>query len=89
MKFLPSRMLGGVLPSTGTAWGTARGAWRALLLPRMKILPDRTALKTLDPMALCTDRCLPPSLDFIVECNSTVEIFRMLGDMQETAGFDL
>ena len=67
MKFLPGRMLGGVLPSTGTARGTAWGAWRALLPPRMKILPGRTALKTLDPMALCTDRCLPPSLEIIVE----------------------
>ena len=71
MKFLPGRMLGGVLPSTGTAQGaaqgTARGAWRALLPLRMKILPGRTALKTLGPMALCTDRCLPPSLEIIVE----------------------
>ena len=71
MKFLPGRMLGGVLPSTGTARGTARddargtarGAWRALLPHRMEILPGRTALKTLDPMALCTDRCLPPFLE--------------------------
>ena len=38
-----------------------RGAWRALLPLRMKILPGRTSLKTLDPMALCTDHCLPPS----------------------------
>ena len=71
MKFLPGRMLRGVLPSTGTARGTARetarGAWRALLPPRMKILLGRTALKTLDPMALCTDRCLPPSSEIIVE----------------------
>ena len=64
MKFLPGRMLGG---ARGAAQGTARGAWRALLPPRMKILPGRTALKTLDPMALCTDRCLPPSLEIIVE----------------------
>ena len=60
MKFLPGRMLGG----TGAARGTAREAWRALLLPRMKIQPGRTALKILDPMALCTDCCLPPFLDF-------------------------
>ena len=58
MKFLPGRMLG----STGNCTlGACRGAWRALLLLRMKILPGRTAQKTLDPMALCTDRCLPPS----------------------------
>ena len=54
MKFLPGRMLGSMGNCT-------QGAWRALLLLRMKILPGRTALKTLDPMALCTDRCLPPS----------------------------
>ena len=36
--------------------GTALGAWRALLPLRMKILPGRTALKTLDTMALCTAR---------------------------------
>ena len=66
------------------------GAWRALLLLRMKILPGRTALKTLDPMALCTGHCLPPSFGtFSRTVISTVETFRMLGDMQETAGFDL
>ena len=67
MKFLPGRMLGGVLPSMATARGTAQGALRALLLLRMKILLGRTALKTLDPMPLCTDRCVPPSLEIIVE----------------------
>ena len=83
MKFLPGRMLG----STGNC---TQGAWRALLPLRMKILPGRTALKTLDPMALCTDRCLPPSFGtFSRTVNSTVEIFRMLGNMQGTAGFDL
>ena len=56
MKFLPGRMLG----DTGNCtWG----AWRALLLLRMKILLGRTALKTLDTMALCTARCLPPFLE--------------------------
>ena len=59
----------------------------------MKILPGRTALKTLDTMALCTARCLPPFLEItILYCSTsifTVEMFRMLGDMQETAGFDL
>ena len=29
----------------------------------MKILPGRTALKTVDTMALCTARCLPPFLE--------------------------
>ena len=43
--------------------GTALGAWRALLPLRMKILPGRTALKTLDTMALCTAHCLPPFLE--------------------------
>ena len=52
MKIRPGRMLGGVLPSMGTARGTAREAWRALVPPTMKILLGRTALKTLDPMAL-------------------------------------
>ena len=58
MKFLPGRMLG----STGnctrgacTAHGEpvlhTRGAWRALLPLRMKILPGRTALKTLELMS--------------------------------------
>ena len=56
MKFLPGRMLGG----TGNC---TRGAWRALLPLRMKILPGRTALKTLDTMALCTAHCLPPFLE--------------------------
>ena len=56
MKFLPGRML-------VDAWDDARGAWRALLLLRMKILPGRTALKILDTMALCTARCLPPFLE--------------------------
>ena len=82
MKFLLGRMLGSMGNCT-------RGAWRALLLLRMKILPGRTALKTLDSMALCTDRCLPPSFGTFSRTNSTVEIFRMLGNMQETAGFDL
>ena len=63
MKFLPGRMLGDTGAAWETAGGTAREAWRALLPPRMKILLGRTALKTLDPMALCTDRCLPPSLE--------------------------
>ena len=65
MKFLPGRMLGSTENCTrGTC--TAHGeAWRALLPLRMKILPGRTALKTLDPMALCTDRCLPPSLEIV------------------------
>ena len=58
MKFLPGRML-------GCMGNCARGAWRALLPLRMKILPGRTALKTLDPMALCTDHCLPPFLEII------------------------
>jgi len=41
-----------MLGSTGNCtWG----AWRALLPLRMKILLGRTALKTLDPMALCTE----------------------------------
>ena len=89
MKILPGRMLGdtGKL-HTGSLYCT-RGAWRALLPLRMKILPGRTALKTLDTMALCTARCLPPFLELLVEMNSTVEIFRMFGDMQGTAGFDL
>ena len=60
VKFLPGRMLGSMGNCT---WG----AWRALLPLGMKILPGRTALKTLDPMALCTDRCLPPSLELLVE----------------------
>ena len=51
----------------GTAGDDAQGAWRALLLLRMKILPGRTALKTLDTMALCTARCLPPFLELLVE----------------------
>ena len=51
---LPGRMLGSMENCT---WG----AWRALLPLRMKILLGRTALKTLDLMALCTDHCLPPS----------------------------
>ena len=69
MKFLPGRMLG----DTGTAHGEpvlhtgslycTRGAWRALLPLRMKILPGRAALKTLDTMVLCTTRCLPPFLE--------------------------
>ena len=67
MKFLVGRMLESMGTAQGTARGTARGAWRALLPLRMKILPGRTALKTLDPMPLCTDRCLPPSLEIIVE----------------------
>ena len=50
---------------TGTARGAARGAWRALLPLRMKILPGRTALKTLDTMALCTACCLPPFLGIV------------------------
>ena len=49
MKILPGRMLG----DTGNC---TRGAWRALLPLRMKILSGRTALKTLDTMALCTAR---------------------------------
>ena len=44
MKFLPGRMLG----DTGNC---TRGAWRALLPLRMKILPGRTALKTLELMS--------------------------------------
>ena len=83
MKLLPGRMLG----DTGNC---TRGAWRALLPLRMKILPGRTALKTLDTMALCTARLSSSLLGIISRnCNSTVEVFRMLGDMQETAGFDL
>ena len=64
----------------------ARGAWRALLPLRMKILPGRTALKILDTMALCTAR-LSSSLLGVVSrtVNSTVEIFRMFGDMQGNA----
>ena len=50
----------------GNCTGTARGAWRALLPLRMKILPGRTALKTLDTMALCTACCrLPPFLGIV------------------------
>ena len=56
MKFLLGRMLG----DTGNC---TRGTSRALLLFRMKILPGRTALKTLDSMALCTDHCPLPSLE--------------------------
>ena len=56
MKFLPGRML-------LDARDDARGAWRALLPLRMKILPGRTALKILDTMALCTACCLPPFLE--------------------------
>ena len=65
MKILPGRMLGdtGKL-HTGSLYCT-RGAWRALLPLRMKILMGRTALKTLDTMALCTARCLPPFLEII------------------------
>ena len=38
----------------------------ALLPLRMKILPGRTALKTLDTMALCTACCsLPPFLGIV------------------------
>ena len=59
MKFLLGRMLGSMGNCT---WGT----WRALLLLRMKILPGRTALKTLDPMAPCTDHCLLPFLGVVV-----------------------
>ena len=59
-----------MLGSTGNC---TRGAWRALLPLRMKIMPVRTALKTLDPMALCTET-LSSSL---------------LRNMQGTAGFDL
>ena len=55
----------------------------------MKILPGRTALKTLDTMALCTARCLPPFLEISRTVILLVEMFRMLGDMQGTAGFDL
>ena len=93
MKFLPCRMLvecpkHGMMH--GNCTGTARGAWRALLPLRMKILPGRTALKTLDTMALCTARCLPPFLEIISRTVILlVEMFRMLGDMQGTAGFDL
>ena len=54
-------MLGSMGNCTRGAWNCTREAWRALLPLRMKILPGRTALKTLDPMALCTDHCLPPS----------------------------
>ena len=66
MKFLPGRMLmecpkHGMMH--GMMHGNCTGAWRALLPLRMKILPGRTALKTLDTMALCTARCLPPFLE--------------------------
>ena len=44
MEILPGRMLGDMGNCT-------RGAWRALLLLRMKILPGRTALKTLELMS--------------------------------------
>ena len=60
MKFLLGRILGSMGNCT-------LGAWRDLLLLRMKILPGRTALETLDSMALCTDRCLSPSLELLVE----------------------
>ena len=56
----------------------------------MKILPGRTALKTLDTMALCTARCLPPFLEITilycstsnstVECSGCLEICRELLD---------
>ena len=71
MKFLPGRIAWGGVPQArddarDDVWelhgDEARGAWRALLPLRMKILPGRTALKTLDTMALCTARCLPPFL---------------------------
>ena len=39
------------------------GELESLAAARMKILPGRTALKTLDTMALCTARCLPPFLE--------------------------
>ena len=53
----------------------------------MKILPGRTALKTLDTMALCTARCLPPFLEIISrtvillwKCSGCLEICRKLLD---------
>ena len=42
--------------------GTLYWELESLLLLRMKILLGRTALKMLDPMALCTDSYLPPPL---------------------------
>ena len=65
MKILPGRMLGNTGNCTREACTAHGGAWRALLPLRMKILPGRTTLKTLDTMALCTVRCLPPFLEMI------------------------
>ena len=81
MKFLLGRMLG----STGNC---TQGACRGALLPlRMKILLGRTALKTLDPMALCTDHCLPPSFGtfsrtviLLKKYSGCLEIYRKLLD---------
>ena len=81
MKFLPGRMLG----DTGNCtWG----AWRALLPLRMKILLGRTALKTLDTMALCTAGCLPPFLEItsrtvilLYKYSGCLEICRKLLDL--------
>ena len=63
MKFLPGRMLGDTGNCTRGTCTAHGGAWRALLPLRMEILLGRTALKTLDTMALCTARCLPPFLE--------------------------
>ena len=52
----------------------------------MKILPGRTALKTLE---LMSSSLLGITILYCSTSNSTVEMFRMFGDMQETAGFDL
>ena len=80
MKFLPGRMH---WTARGAFTGTCAGSLESLLPLRMKILPGRTALK----MPGCD---LPPFLRELSRmCNSTVEIFRMLEDMQGTAGFDL
>ena len=78
MKFLPGRI----------AWkdgDCTQGAWRALLLLRIELLPGRIALKTLDPMTLCTDS-LSSSLLWrnsflLLECSRCLEICRELLDL--------
>ena len=60
MKFLPGRM-------HWNARGAFKGSLESLLPLRIEILPGRTALKMLDPMALCTDSYLPPPFEELVE----------------------
>ena len=64
MKILPGRMLLDARDDARELHWEPGEPWLPL---RMKILPGRTALKTLDTMALCTARCLPPFLELLVE----------------------